>query len=1500
MKKFFFILLVIFIIPIIFLFLIQFSGIQTFLAKKTAHYFSEELNSKIEIEKLDIDFFNLSININVFLLETPEKDTLVFFKNLDIEIENFFFNKNELFFKKIYINHLSYYLSFDKNEIINLEFLIDYFSSDEIKKDTTSSKYWKIYCENFDLENTYFSYHVYNPPKLPNNLNYDDILVKKMDLKIQNLYNHADTLKFEIENLSIKEKCGLFLDNLRAKTLFHSQIIALENLNFNLNNSTIKTNFFNFEFKTFSDFLDFNQKVVLNSDLRFSEINTKDIAFFSEALNGWNQSLVVAGKIKGSVSDMRGKNIKVHLQTYTTINADFHIHGLPEVDSTLWSFRIKKLKTHTKDWKKIQIYPFDENKYLTVNKEIQKLKKIKFKGNFTGYFDDFVTDGKIETIFGDLLLDIQLKPSNNQKSEFRGKIQTIDYKVDSLLKKQFQFGTNLVNLDFNINGFIDKNNDIDAFLKGKISSFVFKNYLYKDIIIESNFVDNKLNSFVDFRKANKNLNGQIILGADFSKEIPVYKIKSQMNNFVFFPFDLMEDSIANFSYDLLKAEIKADDIENLQADIFLENLYYENKNSHFELPNFHLIIEEKDSIKQINLKSNFVDLNLKGKFKYFNLQKITSKLLNNYLPAFFHQKTDTLFYLDSLIKENYFALELDLKKTKTIFPLFVKDFLISENSKLELNFYKNKNLELAFNTSHILYDDFDIHDFKTNLIDINKKIYLKNTAEKITFSEDFSIKNLVINTQISSDSIENEVIWDNENDLYYHSNLKFATHFFKKNNDFPKINISVQPSVIFLIDTLWDIQNCSLEIDNNLIDVRQFKLNNNKQSFCVNGIISDKKTDTLALKFNKFSLQNLNVFIPDLDLKGHLEGNLKLTDLYNEISFLSDLHINNFKVNKENFGDAYILSNWNNHQEKLFLDVFSLRGESEIFKIKGNFLPKKSLLDFDTIRFNNLKLKILEPYLTDILSEITGYANANLTLKGNLENPILQGQLRLSKTSFILDYLQTKYNFSGIFEVDSQSISFDSISIAYILPQKKKKKNALFIPIPLPNKKIKKGSAILSGKVLHRHFDNFKFSADIQAKNFLLLNTKAKDNDLFYGQAFGSGLVNISGTTDNIFLNIALKTEKNTKLYIPLSSGSEANEYHFMTFVKKDTFEIIDELTYNTPNDILGMDLSFNFDVTPDAEVQLIFDEKKGDIIKGQGKGNIKMDINSFGGFSMYGDYTITKGDYLFTLMNITSKKFKVAEGGTIKWNGDPYNAIIDLNAIYDLRASPVDLMAKIDTSDIYKKKIPVSCELKMSNTLLKPNIDFGISVSSLDEKLQNQIASLPQEEINKQILSLLVLSRFFASDFQNTDDYDSENKYNVAKTTSELLSNQLSHWLSQISNDLDIGVNYRPGDELTTDEVEVALSTQILNDRVTINGNMGVAGNNNQSNQFIGDMDINIKLNKSGKLKLKAYTKTNPNLIYDDVLPYTQGIGIFYKEDFNSVGELFSKYKKKLIKIFK
>ena len=358
----------------------------------------------------------------------------------------------------------------------------------------------------------------------------------------------------------------------------------------------------------------------------------------------------------------------------------------------------------------------------------------------------------------------------------------------------------------------------------------------------------------------------------------------------------------------------------------------------------------------------------------------------------------------------------------------------------------------------------------------------------------------------------------------------------------------------------------------------------------------------------------------------------------------------------------------------------------------------------------------------------------------------------------------------------------------------------------------------------------------------MVLNTNPLINPDYYGKAFVTGSVGIWGNSDQTNIEVNMKTEKGTQFNIPLGGPAEVADNEFITFIKKDTSNQVTE----EKNDLSGLKMIFNLEATPDAEIQLIFDEKAGDVIKATGRGNINMDINSNGTFEMFGTYTINDGSYLFTLENFINKKFDVETGSTIKWTGNPYNADINITADYKQRASlapffptvpasgsttdgqgtntAAGLTAGGTTADDNNKRYPVECKLYMRDKLLTPDITFGIALPTVTEAKRQQVMGYinNEQELNRQVFSLLLLKSFVAPLALSNQQSGITAGSAVGANASEMLSNQLSNWLSQLATNIDVGVNYTPGSTLSNEELDLALSTQLLNDKLSIDGNVG------------------------------------------------------------------------------
>jgi hypothetical protein len=211
-----------------------------------------------------------------------------------------------------------------------------------------------------------------------------------------------------------------------------------------------------------------------------------------------------------------------------------------------------------------------------------------------------------------------------------------------------------------------------------------------------------------------------------------------------------------------------------------------------------------------------------------------------------------------------------------------------------------------------------------------------------------------------------------------------------------------------------------------------------------------------------------------------------------------------------------------------------------------------------------------------------------------------------------------------------------------------------------------------------------------------------------------------------------------------------------------------------------------------------------------------------------------------------------------------------------------------------------------MKNKLMSPDISFGLEFPTIADNVRSQIASVlaDEQELNRQVFSFLLFRSFVPPVIYNTTGggVTAAAGNAAASTGSELLSNRLSNMLDNVvgnlDNNLQVGVNYRPGSQTNSDEVLINVNKSLWNDKLTADVNVGMGGGSTTNRNFIGDVNIEYKLSDDGRYKLKGFNRTNDNtqLITTGGL-YTQGIGFFYREEFDTWEELYKRYLKKLKK---
>ncbi len=1469
-----FVALLIFLLIVVFL-LVQVTSVQGYMAKKTADYLSEKFHTRIDIGGVEIRFFK-KVVLNDVYIEDLHHDTLLYSKRLNIGIEDIDIKRRKIYISDvILLNTKAKLKKYKADKDFNFQFIIDAFAKDTVKK---ASAPWDIRFEEVTLVNSTFAYRDEDDTTTTSGVNYFDLRTNDVNGRLSGIRFEQDTIRATIDYLSTIEKSGFILQNFSSYVKISPVGIIFNELKIKTPASSITTDL-SFKYKRYREFKDFINKVEFKADFDHSLVEMGDIAYFAPALKGMYKNLTLSGKVSGKIMDMRGKDMNISFAGNTQFIGDITLTGLPNMDETLIYLNVKKLTTNYSDLIQIPIPPFEKHHTLLIPVNIAKLGNMKFKGTFTGLYNDFYAYGDFSTALGNLSTDLSLKHDEKKNKEiYKGKLKSKAFDFGNFLNVSM-LGRATGNVDIYGEGFaLD---DITAKMVGTINSIEFKKYTYNNIAIEGNIAKKIFKGKLNVKDDNIDFdfNGKV----DLTQKLPNLDFISTINKADLGALHFITTTKkTNFSTQLI-VNVTGNNIDNLNGEINFDNTIYKQDNEVYKMSVFDLTSEEKNGFKTIKLISDFLDAKIDGNFKVLDLPVSVEKLLSNYLPAYFYNKSAS-----KNVSPQNFEYSFLFKKTDDVTRLFAPDITIAPKTLVKGKFNSfEKEFSIVGNSTRLNIYGNVMKDWSIDASTFKNELDFNMDVKRLYLSDSLWMNDFNISTKTHSDSVNLSITWDNKSEKINKGDIKAFMNVISGNN----FEFKILPSEFTINDSVWDVHRANeVKVDSSYITVKDLTFEHGNQSISLNGIASDDKKDEMKLDFIDFKLANFNAFLKPFGVKlnGKIDGESIVTDVYHGMVFTSNNNFKSFTVNDNDMGDGKVETVWDKTKEALYLHGSFTLGIVPNVLFSGYYYPKKQDDNLDMeLNLQSLQMQIFEPFIKNYCSDFKGFFAGNVVIKGSVKKPKVSGLINVNAKKVTVNYLNTTYNFSHNIVVENNSFGVENMDVYDVNHNK----------------------AVITGKVYHDNFKNFQLDIDIQTYKFMCLNTTEKNNGLYYGKAFVSGPVNIFGFLNDIIqIDANIKTEKIitnnkadklnvlskielTKIYIPLSGTSEVSQNNFISFINKDS-----TINFNNNYKVIlgGLTLNFDVEATPDAEIQLIFDQKVGDIIKARGNGNIKLDINSQGDFKMYGDYVIQSGDYLFTLKNIINKRFDIEKGGTIKWTGIPYKADINLSAVYKARAS-LQPFFPTDSTSIYKKRYPVDLKLLMTGDLLSPEINFDVGLPTIDASTRQTVLSYINTDVekNRQVFSLLILNSF-VTPYQLSNTSAGPNATDAAASNStELLSNQLSNMLSKISKDVDVGINYRPGDAISKNELEVALSTQLFNDKLTIDSNVGV-NNNNTTNQnasnIVGDVNVEYKLTDDGKVRIKAFNKSNENTQTISSGPYTQGVGVFYREEFDTTSELFKR----------
>jgi hypothetical protein len=1435
-------------------FAIQNSTVQTFIIKKITDKLSAQLNATISIGKVDIEFFD-KIILNDVLIEGKNQDTILYTQFISAKIDTLKFKKQRIILNELTFENSNIELEVDTANRYNFIYILD-----SLQTGNGSSKNWKINCYNFGFLDTKISYKNFYTKKS------DNFHINNLNLNISNFENFKDSVQFKINSLNFNDGKKLFLEQLSANITTTSNLLSINELNLKskyseINNSNIQIQLNKTET---------NKSPEIDFHLNNSKVSFLELSGLIPSLKGMNQTVKISGRVYGDINDLKGKNIVLETGQNTNAILDFYINGIDNPETMYLFFDLKQSQTTFADISQVRLPKSSAIKYIEFPESFYDAGTLSFTGNFSGFLTDFVTFGTLNSKMGTLTTDLSLIPNKNGVISYRGNISTTDFNIGELLNDSV-FGN--VTFKGKADGDFDKKNQtLSGFFKGNIAEIGINDYVYRNIKLEGLLSEKMFDGLIAINDSN--LQFAFLGQFDLNPKIPVFNFNLELDKILLENLNFSDNFPDAEMAFKMKANFTGDKLDNLKGSLILNDGYYKNRNGQFEFKGVELKSVPGDSLKTLPLTSDYFDIEIDGKYHFQSLLYAIKNDIKKFFPS-------AKFEVPETEEINDFNYRLNAKNLDEFTKVFAPDFRFETPFLLygSVN-SETSDFELAGSIPGFLYKNLLFRNIFIYNKTIDNQFSSKFRFGTIEHRNGYKVYDFTVESLAENNILNNEIHWNNNPDSTSSSTIKTqSTLLISDTMDVPAIKIEGFASDIYIADTAWHMDPFTAVIRPKSLEINNFNFYNNKQKLSIDGNITGHKPGLLSLDFKNIDLSYLEKYLDKkVFLAGTINGSIGISDLYGQPALLSDITIDSLQFKDISFGTVSLLNKWDQQNEAINTELTINNGAKQSLFASGFYYPKTNQLDY-TLNADSLSLTLLGAAIRSNLSEFEGDITGIVKIGGSFDKLTMDGAVMARNAGLTIDYTKAHYTFNDSVYFMSDTILFDNIEIADIHKNKGK----------------------FNGTLTHQTFKNMVYDLSLTSDRIMVMDNTPVDNEQFYGEAFCNGKFTITGKGLKIALGGTFTTMPGTDLKISMEYENSVEQYDFIKFVthkenkKKNYF-------FEEEEEKSEFTIALTFEVTPEAKLQLIYNSQIGDIIKAQGEGILLLKMDKDENISLSGDYTVTKGEYLFTLKNVLNKRFSIDQGGTIVWSGDPYNAIINITAVYKLKAALNDLMMEsslVQGEDIYQR-ILVECKILLSEELINPVINFQIDFPDEDESLKGILQQYinTEEEMNKQILSLIVMGKFYTPEYLR-GTYNTSDPNALGNTASELFSNQLSNWLSQISNNVDVGFNYRPGNSITNDEIELALSTQIFNDRVILNGNIGnnVNPESSNSSQIVGDFDIKVKLVPSGKIMFKAFNRSNNDLIYDTA-PYTQGIGFSFKEEYDTFNDLLRKigsiFKKK------
>lgn len=1417
--------------------------IQNTIGECVGDALSAKLGTKVSIGRVDLGFVNRIIIDDSQMLDQQNKQMLTVSRiSVKVNLLALANGQIEITSAQFFGLNANLYKATPETKP-NFQFVIDSLASKDTTKQQTPIN---LQINSLIIRNSSVRYRLLSSASVANRFSPNDIEAQNISAHfiVNRITN--DSLNVKVKRLSLNERCGFTLRRLALNAIVSRSGAQIEKLRLELPNSTIESKRIAATYRMNGDAPDM-QSLRFEGTLNASRITPRDIACFVPQLRSFDMPLALSISFNGTGNSLNVNHLNIENIDHSFVfNAKAHVLRNAQ---TIWHAEVSRLFASNETIGSVY-------KTITSN-ELPDIVNRLGDVSLTAKADGTDADGSLSTQLNCATGSIKLTAVKKQKT-MRAHVETHKFELGKLLNSD---KAGIVSLSLDAQGSSKDNIGVS----GSIYDISFNNYTYRNINLKADYINKALNGSATID--DPNLRATVEGLFEHRSPTPHLRVTTDVQTFAPAALNITTKWNGAQFAGTATCDIKGNNINNAEGLIDIADFTMQNADSCYAIRNINVETGFNDGNHFLSLKSDFGTIDLNGHFSYSSIVRSLLNLVADKLPTIPGLKKQPQ------TDHNDFTINASIHNTEWLQRLLGVPLEIHRPLSLsgELD-DRNNSIDLWCDVPSFTYAGTNYRDAYINIESPGDTLKADVRIKKI--AQNGKALALKLHAGAFDNHLNTSMEFHNDARRSLSGVLNTSTVFAKNEEGESTAYIDILESRTTIGDTTWHIHPARVTYYKDHLNIDGFHVSHANQEIGIDGTATHSVDDSLTVK-----LKNVDVnYVLDLinfhsvEFDGRASGTAQLAGIFGKAPLISsDLQVDQFKFEGGRMGTLFAKIGYNSEEGRIEFDAVAEDEGDRRTIIDGYVSPRNKYIDLG-IKAEGTRAEFLSGFCDSFMDNIDASINGKVNVVGAFKDINLIGKVKVDG-SVRLTALNTTYALRG------DSVHFLPDEIRFCNDTIYDRHNNI---------------GIVTGGLHHHNFSNWTYDIDVEAQNLLAYDTHSFDGESFYGTAYTTGTCQIRGKSGEVTIDVNATPERNSILVYNAADNSSLSSQDYIqwrTHEKKDSVE-----TENNNNNHvnIGTNIKLNFliNCTPDATLKIIMDEKTGDYIKLNGEGVLRATYFNKGTFDLYGNYYVDHGTYKLTIQNIIKKDFEFLSGGSIAFGGDPYNATLDLSALYVVNS--VSLADLNIGNSFSNNNARVNCLMNITGTPESPKVSFNLDMPTLSNDAKQMVHSLlnAEEETNQQVLYLLAVGRFYAQNDNNngaSTQQFSQTSLAMQSFLSGIISQQINTLLSSvINNNWNFGANISTGtDGFYNAEYEGILSGKLLNNRLLLNGQFGYRDNPNTTNNFIGDFDMKYLLFPNGNLAINVYNKTNDRYFTRNSLN-TQGLGLIMKTDFTRISDLF------------